>query len=68
LGYGTYATLSDDLKAQIVEETEELTEEWDSEVEMSDDTEHIKKTVATEPELQTLLAAHHELGERILEV
>ena len=68
LGYGTYATLSDELKAEIVEEAEELTEEWDSEVEMSDDPEQIKKTVAPEPELQTLLAAHHQLGERILDI
>jgi hypothetical protein len=28
----------------------------------------IKKAVAPEPELQTLLAAHHELGERILDI
>ena len=68
LGYGTYATLSDELKAEIVGEAEELTEEWDSEVEMSDDPEQIKKTVAPEPELQTLLAAHHELGERIVDI
>jgi hypothetical protein len=68
LGYDNPATLSAELKAQLADEAEELTETWDSEVEMSEDPQIAEKSFHPEPGLQTLLAACQELGERILDI
>jgi HPt (histidine-containing phosphotransfer) domain-containing protein len=68
LGHGDLATLSAGSKAQIVKEAEDLTEQWDSEPEMSDDPKIADQSIRPEPALQTLLAEHHELCERILDI
>jgi hypothetical protein len=53
------AKLSNEKRAQIADEAEELTENWDTAC--FDDWELQART-----ELQRLLAAHHEIRERIL--
>lgn len=68
LGYGPKDTLSEEQKARVVEEAEELTERWDEDVETSEDPEQWKKAAAPAQGLQALLAAHHELGERIMDI
>jgi HPt (histidine-containing phosphotransfer) domain-containing protein len=68
LGYGDLATLSGESKAQIVKEAEDLAEQWDSEPEMSDDPKIAAQSIQPEPALQTLLAEHHKLCERILDI
>lgn len=68
LGYGDLATLSAESKAQIEKQAEDLTEQWDSEPEMSDDPEIAAQSIPPEAALQTLLAEHHELCERILDI
>jgi hypothetical protein len=67
-GYGPKESLSDEQRSKIVEKVEELTELWDSEVEMSEDPEQAKKAIAPDPSLQTLLAEHHRLGEDIMDI
>lgn len=68
-GHGTAAAaLPDELRVKIVNEAEELTERWDEEVEMSDDPKESNKAFVPDPNLQALLAAHHELGEEIMNI
>jgi hypothetical protein len=56
---GPVDTLSDELKAAIIEEAGELTERWDDEVEgIPEDLEEAKKAVSADSEIQALLAAH----------
>jgi hypothetical protein len=64
LGHGDLPTLSKELMAQIVEEADELTDQWDSEAEM----EQSDKAATPEPGFQTLLAEHHALGETIMNI
>jgi hypothetical protein len=59
LGYRKLSKLSDEERRQVVEEAEELTENWDRAV--VEDRELQAKT-----KLQKLLAEHHEIGERLL--
>ena len=68
LGYGDLATLSAESKAQIEKQAEDLTEQWDSEPETSDDPEIAAHSIRPESALQTLLAEHNELCERILDI
>jgi FKBP-type peptidyl-prolyl cis-trans isomerase (trigger factor) len=67
LGHGGLATLSAELRAQISEEAEDLTDNW-SELELSDDPKELDKFDVPAHGLQTLLAEHHELGERIMDI
>jgi HPt (histidine-containing phosphotransfer) domain-containing protein len=68
LGHRDLATLSAESKAQIVKEAEDLTEQWDTEPEMSDDPKTEAQSIRPEPVLQILLAEHHELCESILDI
>jgi hypothetical protein len=69
---GVKEALSDETKAAIFEEAEELTERWDFDVVMEMDpavrNTAMKSLTADEPELQALLKAHHEIAENILDV
>ena len=62
------AKLSDAEKSQIADEAQELIENWESDVEMSNDPKQWSKAASPEPGIQTLLAAHHELSERIQDI
>jgi hypothetical protein len=55
------ANLSDKRRAEIADEAEELVENWD--MASLDDWDLVAKT-----ELQRLLAEHHQMGERILDL
>jgi hypothetical protein len=66
LGYDDFSTLSRELKERVPDEAEELTEQWDEEVECLTTPSSGAKRGAPESGLWTLLAARQELGERIL--
>jgi HPt (histidine-containing phosphotransfer) domain-containing protein len=68
LGYGDLATLSAESKAQIEKQAEDLAEQWDSEPEMSDDPDIAAQSIRPDVAVQTLLAEHQELCERILDI
>ena len=69
LGYSDLATLSVESKAQIEKHAEDLTEQWDSEPETSNDLEiAAAQSISSDAALQTLLAEHHEFCERILDI
>lgn len=66
--FGPEDALSDETKAAIADEAEEMTERWDEEVEMADDPARAKEVVTKDPILRNLLANHHEIGERITDI
>jgi hypothetical protein len=69
LGYGTEVkSLPEDVVEKIAGEADELIENWESDVEMSDDPDQWEKASRPDPGIQQLLAEHHELSERILNI
>jgi hypothetical protein len=54
--------------AQIRDEAEEATRQWDEDVASSGDPKQLDKAAAPEPGVQQLLAEHHRLGELILDI
>jgi hypothetical protein len=66
-GYGTEVkSLPEDVVEKIAGEADELIENWESDVEMNPD--QWEKASRPAPGIQQLLAEHHELSERILDI
>jgi hypothetical protein len=65
LGYGAEVkSLPEDVVEQIAEEADELIDRWEEDVEMT----QWEKASRPDAGIQQLLAEHHELSERILDI